>query len=211
MSFNKAVKWFAIYVLLTLGFAAVTALTTFVFVAVVPYRYEFSSLFFSFLFLAGIVLVLLGVLIVIQAPARARDYKSVEINAEKIEQLIINIEKKFPLRREQIEHVLFGFLGLLGLSFVFSWIIYWSIMENETTRESFSMPTEPEDVLRGYVIFFAVVLCIVVLGAATLLLGDYIKHRMRARESEIKPCPQCGRTLPPNVKFCPYCGKTLGE
>ena len=27
----------------------------------------------------------------------------------------------------------------------------------------------------------------------------------------ITSCPQCGRTLPPNVKFCPYCGKTLGE
>ena len=62
----KAVKWFAIYVLLTLGFAAGTALATFVFVAVVPYRHEFSTLFFSLLFLAGIALILVGVLIILR-------------------------------------------------------------------------------------------------------------------------------------------------
>ena len=65
MSLIRAVKWFAIYVLLTLGFAAATALTTFVFVAIVPYRYEFSTLFFSFLFLAGIALILVGVLMIL--------------------------------------------------------------------------------------------------------------------------------------------------
>ena len=66
MSLIKAVKWFAIYVLLTLGFAAATALATFIFVEVVPYRYEFSTLFFSFLFLAGIALILVGVLIILR-------------------------------------------------------------------------------------------------------------------------------------------------
>jgi len=66
MSLNKAVKWFAIYVLLTLGFAAATALATFVFVAVVPYKHEISTLFFSFLLLAGIALILIGVLIILR-------------------------------------------------------------------------------------------------------------------------------------------------
>lgn len=61
----KTIKWFATYILLTLGFAAATALATFVFVAVVPYKHEDSTLFFSFLFLAGIALIIVGVLMIL--------------------------------------------------------------------------------------------------------------------------------------------------
>ena len=71
MSLIKAVKWSAIYVLLTLVFTAVTALGTFMYLGLsehVRAHYEFDTLFFFFLFLVGITLVLLGVLIVIQAP-----------------------------------------------------------------------------------------------------------------------------------------------
>lgn len=69
MSLMKAVKWFAICVLLTLGFVAATALATFLFVRVVmPYRYGFGTLFFFFLFLAGMALVAMGVLNILQVP-----------------------------------------------------------------------------------------------------------------------------------------------
>jgi len=43
--------------------------------------------------------------------------------------------------------------------------------------------------------------------AETFEAYDRIAQHIRS----IASCPQCGRTLPPNVKFCPYCGKTLGE
>lgn len=66
----KAVKWLAIYVLLTLGFAAATALATFIYDRILlhTHRHELGTLFFFFLFPAGIVLVLMGCLSVFHAP-----------------------------------------------------------------------------------------------------------------------------------------------
>lgn len=71
MSLTKAVKRFAIYILLTLVFTAATALGTFIFVRVCAHSYEFDTLFFFFLFLMGAALVVTGALIIIQAPKSA--------------------------------------------------------------------------------------------------------------------------------------------
>jgi hypothetical protein len=64
MSLIKAVKWFAIYVLLTLVFTAVAALGTFIFLHVFPIRYEFDEVFFFFLFFTGLFLVVVGTFII---------------------------------------------------------------------------------------------------------------------------------------------------
>jgi len=63
MSLIKAVKWFAIYILLTLVFTAATALGTSMYLDVsehVRANYEFDTLFFFFLFLMGAALVGIG-------------------------------------------------------------------------------------------------------------------------------------------------------
>jgi hypothetical protein len=58
-------------------------------------------------------------------------------------------------------------------------------------------------------IWIIIILALIVIPA--IVIGVVI-GRKRAREKPVtRICPQCGRTLPPNVKFCPYCGKTLGE
>ena len=64
MSLTKAVKWFAIYVLLTLVFTAATALGAFIYLRVSVISYEFDTLFFFFLFLTGLFLVAVGTLII---------------------------------------------------------------------------------------------------------------------------------------------------
>ena len=66
MSLIKAVKWFAIYVLLTLGFTAITALGAFVYVRVSVISHEFDTMFFFFLFLMGAALVVIGVLVILR-------------------------------------------------------------------------------------------------------------------------------------------------
>jgi len=64
MSLIKAVKWFAIYVLLTLVFTAITALGVFIYVRVSVISYEFDTMFFLFLFLVGAALAVIGVLVI---------------------------------------------------------------------------------------------------------------------------------------------------
>lgn len=69
MSLIKAVKWFAIYILLTLVFTAITALGTFIYLGVsahVRAHYEFDTLFFFFLFLTGFSCVAVGGVIIIR-------------------------------------------------------------------------------------------------------------------------------------------------
>ena len=66
MSLIKAVKWFAIYVLLTLGFTAITGLGAFIYVRVSAISYEFDTMFFFFLFLMGAALVVIGVLVILR-------------------------------------------------------------------------------------------------------------------------------------------------
>ena len=69
MSLTKAVKWSAIYVLLTLVFTAVTALGTSMYLGVsvhVRAQYEFDTLFFFFLFLTGLFLVAVGTFIILR-------------------------------------------------------------------------------------------------------------------------------------------------
>jgi hypothetical protein len=66
MSLIKAVKWFAIYVLLTLVFTAVTALGTFIYVRVSAISYEFNTMFFFFLFLTGLFIVACGAFIILR-------------------------------------------------------------------------------------------------------------------------------------------------
>ena len=68
MPLIKAAKWAIKYFLLTLGFAGATALVAFWFVVNNPYTYEFETLFFFFLFFAGILLVLIGALTIFQVP-----------------------------------------------------------------------------------------------------------------------------------------------
>jgi len=68
MPLIKAAKWAIKYFLLTLGFAGATALVAFWFVVNNPYTYEFETLFFFFLFFAGILLVLIGALTIFKAP-----------------------------------------------------------------------------------------------------------------------------------------------
>jgi hypothetical protein len=69
MSLTEAVKWFAIYILLTLVFTAITALGAFVYFGVSNHlreNYEFDTLFFFFLLLAGFFCVAVGVVIIIR-------------------------------------------------------------------------------------------------------------------------------------------------
>jgi len=56
------------------------------------------------------------------------------------------------------------------------------------------------------------IVIILVLVVIPIIVIAIIIGRERARKKPVtRICPQCGRTLPPDVKFCPYCGKTLGE
>ena len=64
MSLIKVVKWFAIYVLLTLVFTAITALGAFIYVRASVISYEFDTMFFLFLFLVGAALAVIGVLVI---------------------------------------------------------------------------------------------------------------------------------------------------
>jgi len=64
MSLIKAVKWFAIYVLLTLVFTAITALGAFIYVRVSVISHEFNTMFFLFLFLMGAALAVIGGLVI---------------------------------------------------------------------------------------------------------------------------------------------------
>ncbi len=68
MSFVKAAKWSVIYIILTLGFAAIAALGTFIWVGATPGDYEFEKGFFFSLFVIGVGLILLGILIVLRSP-----------------------------------------------------------------------------------------------------------------------------------------------
>ena len=71
MSFVKAAKWSIVYIILTLGFAAIAALGTFIFVSARSDDYEFGTLFFFSLFPTGISLILLGVVIILRVPKHA--------------------------------------------------------------------------------------------------------------------------------------------
>ena len=69
MSLIKAVKWFAIYILLTVVFTGATALGPFMYLGVsehVRAHYEFDTLYFFFLFLIGAALVVIGVLVILR-------------------------------------------------------------------------------------------------------------------------------------------------
>jgi hypothetical protein len=66
MSLIKVVKWFAIYVLLTLVFTAITALGAFIYVRASVISYEFDTMFFFFLLLMGAALVVIGVLVILR-------------------------------------------------------------------------------------------------------------------------------------------------
>jgi len=68
MSFVKAAKWLVIYTILTLGFAAIAALVTYIWVGVTLGDYEFEKGFFFSLFLEGIALVAVGFLAILHAP-----------------------------------------------------------------------------------------------------------------------------------------------
>jgi len=68
MSFVKAAKWSVIYIILTLGFAAIAALGTFIWVGATPGDYEFEKGFFFSLFVTGVGLILVGVLIILRVP-----------------------------------------------------------------------------------------------------------------------------------------------
>jgi hypothetical protein len=65
MSFVKAAKWSMIYIILTLGFAAIAALGTFIFVGAPPGDYEFEKGFFFSLFAIGVCLILVGILVIL--------------------------------------------------------------------------------------------------------------------------------------------------
>ncbi len=68
MSFVKAAKWFAFYVILTLGFAAIAASGTFIVVSDRWDGLEFGTLFFLSLFATGVGVILLGVFIILRVP-----------------------------------------------------------------------------------------------------------------------------------------------
>jgi hypothetical protein len=68
MSFVKAAKWSVIYIILTLGFAAIAALGTFIYVSAWRDGYQFGTLFFFSLLPTGISLILLGILIILRVP-----------------------------------------------------------------------------------------------------------------------------------------------
>ena len=68
MSFVKAAKWSILYVILKLGFAAIAALATFIWVGAPPGDYEFEKGFFFSLFVTGVGLILVGILVIIRSP-----------------------------------------------------------------------------------------------------------------------------------------------
>ena len=67
MSFVKAAKWLVIYTILTLGFAAIAALVTYIWVGATLGDYEFEKGFFFSLFVTGVGLILLGILVILRS------------------------------------------------------------------------------------------------------------------------------------------------
>jgi hypothetical protein len=110
MSFVKAAKWFAFYVILTLGFAAIAASGTFIVVSDRWDGLEFGTLFFFFLFATGISVIFLGILIVFRTP-----------------RLVFNGERWSPERRYRDIAVTAGrkegiLLILVGLTLFLVWL-----------------------------------------------------------------------------------------
>jgi len=54
-----------------------------------------------------------------------------------------------------------------------------------------------------------IVIIFVFVPIPAIVIGVVVSRKRRHEKLVTRMCPQCGRTLPPNVKFCPYCGKAL--
>jgi hypothetical protein len=111
MSLIKAVKWLIMYFLLTLGFAGATALAAFWVVANNPHTYEFETLFFFFLFFAGILLVLIGALIIFKVPKGIMRYHSYSYTGDGVNRQTRLLEPPSERRNGIV-------LILVGLTFI---------------------------------------------------------------------------------------------
>ena len=112
MSLIKTVKWFAIYVLLTLVFTAITALGAFIYIRVSVISYEFDTMFFLFLFLMGAALAVFGVLIIFRVHYLTFETDEWGSGYDKLRRIEDYFSRRRKVRTERKDGILLILVGL---------------------------------------------------------------------------------------------------